>query len=178
MIDPTLYTKNPSTHAIKRMTAMAYNKLPIVFVNLVHPVKWHFRAMRDYRYPGIEHARPWAWNDGLIPHNCRVNSPTFVEISREAAQGVDGMIFTPFRVNKFYMNISLHLISTVLGTYFCSVGFVVVLFKLFFPLKTKEEIERLEMEKELYMQRLAKRQSRVNRNHISLPALKRSEQLA
>jgi len=76
------------------------------------------------------------------------------------------------------MNNSLHLISTVLGTYFCSVGFVIVLFKLFFPLKTKEEIERLEMEKELYMQRLAKRQSRVNRNHISLPALKRSEQLA
>ena len=76
------------------------------------------------------------------------------------------------------MDNSLNLISIVLGTYLCSVGFVVVLFKLFFPLKTKEEIERLEMEKDLYVQRLAKRQSRVKRNHISLPGLKRSEQLA
>ena len=75
------------------------------------------------------------------------------------------------------MDNSLHLISIVLGTYFCSVGFVVVLFKLFFPLKTKEEIERLEMAKDSYFQRLAKRQARIKRN-ISLPALKRSEQLA
>ena len=75
------------------------------------------------------------------------------------------------------MNNLLHLISIVLGTYICSVAFVVVLFKVFFPLKTKEEMERLEMEKLLFTQRLAKRRTR--KNGISLPVLNnRSEQLA
>ena len=76
------------------------------------------------------------------------------------------------------MNNSLHLISIVLGTYVCSVAFVVVLFKLFFPLKTKEEMERLEMEKLLFTQRLAKRQTRARKNRLSLPVLNRPEQLA
>ena len=76
------------------------------------------------------------------------------------------------------MNNLVHLISMVLGTYICSVAFVVVLFKLFFPLKTKEEMERLEMEKLLFTQRLAKRQGSVRRNRISLPLLNKSEQLA
>jgi len=30
IIDPALYTKKPNAHAINSMTAMAYNKLPIV----------------------------------------------------------------------------------------------------------------------------------------------------
>lgn len=72
----------------------------------------------------------------------------------------------------------LHLIGIVLGTYICSVAFVVVLFKLFFPLKTKEEMERLEMEKVLFSERLAKRQAKARKNRISLPVLNRSEQLA
>lgn len=76
------------------------------------------------------------------------------------------------------MNNWLHLISIVLGTYICSVSFVVVLFKLFFPLKTKEEMERLEMEKLLFTERLAKRRGRDKKNLISLPVLKRSEQMA
>ena len=71
----------------------------------------------------------------------------------------------------------VNVVSIVLGTYICSVAFVVVLFKLFFPLKTKEEMERLEMEKLLFTERLAKRKSR-KRNRISLPVLNRSEQLA
>ena len=87
-----------------------------------------------------------------------------------------GMIFTLHRGNKPIMNNLLHLISIVLGTYICSVAFVVVLFKVFFPLKTKEEMEELETEKLLFTQRLAKRQARKNR--ISLRVLGRSEQLA
>ena len=75
------------------------------------------------------------------------------------------------------MNNLIHVISIVLGTYICSVAFIVVLFKLFFPLKTKEEMERLEMEKLLFTERIAKRKSR-KRNRISLPVLNRSEQLA
>ena len=74
------------------------------------------------------------------------------------------------------MNNLVHLVSIVLGTYICGVAFVVVLFKLFFPLKTKEDMERLEMEKMLFTQRLEKRQARKNR--ISLRELGRSEQLA
>ena len=88
------------------------------------------------------------------------------------------MIFTPTGVNKAIMNNWLHLISIVLGTYICSVAFIVILFKLFFPLKTKEEMERLETEKLLFTQRLAKRRGRAKRNRISLPVLNRSEQLA
>jgi len=88
------------------------------------------------------------------------------------------MIFTHTGVNKPNMNNWLHLISIVLGTYIGSVAFVVVLFKLFFPLKTKEEMERLEMEKLLFTERLAKRRGRGKRNRISLPVLNRSEQLA
>ena len=76
------------------------------------------------------------------------------------------------------MNDWLHLISIVLGSYTCSVAFVVVLFKLFFPVKTKEEMERLEMEKLLFTERLAKKRGRAKRNRISLPVLNRSEQLA
>ncbi len=76
------------------------------------------------------------------------------------------------------MNNLLHLISIVLGTYICSVAFVVVLFKLFFPLKTKEEMERLEMEKLFFTLRLAKKRARNKGNHISLPVLNSSEQLA
>ena len=88
------------------------------------------------------------------------------------------MIFTLHRGKKPNMNNLLHLISIVLGTYICSVAFVVVLFKMFFPLKTKEEMERLEMEKLLYMQRLTKRRARAGRNRISLQGFNRSEQLA
>jgi hypothetical protein len=76
------------------------------------------------------------------------------------------------------MNDWLHLISIVLGSYTCSVAFVAVLFKLFFPVKTKEEMERLEMEKLLFTERLAKKQGRAKRDRISLPVLNRSEQLA
>ena len=72
----------------------------------------------------------------------------------------------------------LHLISIVVGTYVCSVAFVVVLFNLFFPMKTKEEMEKLEMEKLLFAQRVAKRRTRAMRNRISLPVLNRPEQLA
>ena len=72
----------------------------------------------------------------------------------------------------------LHLISIVIGTYVCSVAFVVVLFNLFFPMKTKEEMEKLEMEKLLFAQRVAKRRPRAMRNRISLPVLNRPEQLA
>jgi hypothetical protein len=88
------------------------------------------------------------------------------------------MIFTPTGVKKASMNNWLHLISIVLGTYICSVAFVVVLFKLFFPVKTKEEMERLEMEKLLFTERLAKKRGRAKRSRISLPVLNRSEQLA
>ena len=88
------------------------------------------------------------------------------------------MIFTSTGVNKASMNNWLHLISFVLGTYIASVAFVVVLFKLFFPMKTKEEMERLEMEKLLFTERLAKTRGRGKRNRISLPVLNRSEQLA
>jgi hypothetical protein len=88
------------------------------------------------------------------------------------------MIFTSTGVNKPIMNNWLHLISLVLGTYISGVAFVVVLFKLFFPLKTKEEMERLEMEKLLFTQRLAKRRGSIRRNRISLPLLNKSEQLA
>ena len=88
------------------------------------------------------------------------------------------MIFTSSGLNKPIMINLLHLISVVLGTYICSVAFVVVLFKVFFPLKTKEEMEKLEMEKILFMERLAKKRSRTRRNRISLPVLNRSEQLA
>ena len=88
------------------------------------------------------------------------------------------MIFTLKTVKKPIMNNLLHLISIVLGTYICSVAFVVVLFKMFFPLKTKEEMERLEMEKLLYIQRLAKKRTRSGRNRISLNGFNRSEQLA
>lgn len=70
------------------------------------------------------------------------------------------------------MNNLLHLISIVLGTYICSVAFVVVLFRVFFPLKSKEEMERLEMKKFLYSKRLAKRRTRLDRQRISLPGLK------
>jgi hypothetical protein len=72
----------------------------------------------------------------------------------------------------------LHLISIVVGTYVCSVAFVVVLFNLFFPMKTKAEMEKLEMEKLLFAQRVAKRRTRAMRNRISLPVLNRPEQLA
>lgn len=89
-----------------------------------------------------------------------------------------GMIFTLYRRKYAYMNNLVHLISIVLGTYICSVAFVVVLFKLFFPLKTEEEMERLEMEKLLFTQRLAKKSARTKRNRVSLPVLNRSEQLA
>lgn len=70
----------------------------------------------------------------------------------------------------------LHLISIVLGTYICGVAFVLVLFNVFFPLKTEEEMEKLEMEKLLFAQRLEKRRAR--RNRISLPVLNSPEQLA
>jgi len=88
------------------------------------------------------------------------------------------MIFTLKGVNKPIMNNLLHLISIVLGTYICSVAFVVALFNLFFPLKTKEEMERLEMEKLLFTQRLAKKRARTKGNRISLPVLNGSEQMA
>jgi hypothetical protein len=88
------------------------------------------------------------------------------------------MIFTLHRGKKPIMNNLLLLISIVLGTYVCSVAFVVVLFNAFFPLKTKEEMERLELEKLLFNQRLAKRHTRARRNRISLPLLNRPEQLA
>jgi hypothetical protein len=60
----------------------------------------------------------------------------------------------------------------------CSVAFVVVLFNAFFPQKTKEEMERLEMEKLLFAQRVAKRRTRARKNRISLHVLNRPEQLA
>ena len=72
----------------------------------------------------------------------------------------------------------LHLVSIVIGTYVCSVAFVVVLFNVFFPLKTKEEMERLEVEKLLFTERVAKRRTRVMRNRISLRTLNRPEQMA
>ena len=76
------------------------------------------------------------------------------------------------------MNNLLHLITIVIGTYIGSVAFVVVLFNVFFPLKTEEEMEKLEMEKLLFAQRVAKRRTRAMRNRISLPVLNRPEQLA
>ena len=76
------------------------------------------------------------------------------------------------------MNNLLHLITIVIGTYICSVAFVVVLFNVFFPLKTEEEMEKLEMEKLLFAQRVAKRRTGARRNRISLPVLNRPEQLA
>jgi hypothetical protein len=88
------------------------------------------------------------------------------------------MIFPLTGVNKPIMNNLLHLISIVLGTYICSVAFIVVLFRLFFPLKTKEEMERWEAEKLLSAQRLAKKGERIRKNRISLQVLNRSEQLA
>ena len=72
----------------------------------------------------------------------------------------------------------LHLISIVLGAYVCSVAFVVALFNVFFPLKTKEEMERIEVEKLLFTERVAKRRTRAMRNRISLRALNRPEQMA
>jgi len=72
----------------------------------------------------------------------------------------------------------LHLISIVIGAYVCSVAFVVVLFNVFFPLKTPEEIERLEVEKLLFTERVAKRRTRAMRNRISLRPLNRPEQMA
>jgi hypothetical protein len=88
------------------------------------------------------------------------------------------MIFTSTGVNKPIMNNWLHLISLVLGTYISGVAFVVVLFKLFFPLKTKEEMERLEMEKLLFTQRLAKRRGSVRETEFRYQLLNKSEQLA
>ena len=72
----------------------------------------------------------------------------------------------------------LHLISIVIGTYVCSVAFVVVLFNVFFPLKTNEEMERLEAEKLLFTERVANRRTRAMRNRISLRTLNRPGQMA
>lgn len=42
------------------------------------------------------------------------------------------------------MNDLLLYLTLVLGTYFCGMGFVIVMFRLFFPLKTKEEWQKID----------------------------------
>ena len=76
------------------------------------------------------------------------------------------------------MNNLLQLISIVLGTYICGLAFIVGLFNVFFPLKTKEEMERPEAEKLLFAERLAKRRTRSRRGRISPPVINRPGQLA
>ena len=37
----------------------------------------------------------------------------------------------------------LKFVALMGGTYLCSMGFAIVLFRLFFPLKTKEEVQKM-----------------------------------
>jgi len=175
--DPALYTKKPNAHAIIKITAMTYNKLPIVYKIWFANVKSHYRAMAGNGINRLKSPMD-QFPDGGFPQLWGTNSTTLVERTAFEYYPSHGMIFTLKTVKKPIMNNLLHLISIVLGTYICSVAFVVVLFKIFFPLKTKEEMERLEMEKLLYTQRLAKRRTRSGRNRISLNGFNRSEQLA
>ncbi|MBL0745108.1 hypothetical protein [Chryseolinea lacunae] len=39
----------------------------------------------------------------------------------------------------------LKFVALMGGTYLCSVGFAIVLFKLFFPLKAKEEVQKIKV---------------------------------
>ena len=128
-----------------------------------------------WRGSGTKQCKNSKWIDFLMVVflNSVAKIPQHLDKRRLLVIGVPWHDFYPsHRGKKPIMNNLLHLISIVLGTYICSVAFVVVLFRLFFPLKTKEEMERLEMEKLLYTQRLAKRRTRADRNRISLQGLK------
>ena len=71
------------------------------------------------------------------------------------------------------MNDLILFLSIILGTYLGCVAFTVVLVRLFFPLKTKEQMEEIEAAKALAIQRASSKQRRV-----AIPVLSRPRQLA
>ena len=71
------------------------------------------------------------------------------------------------------MNDLLLIISVALGTYLCSMGFAMLLIRLIFPFKTKEELERINV-----IQALAKQQPAPKQQPVSLALLNKSGQFA
>lgn len=84
-----------------------------------------------------------------------------------------GMIFTLIDPNWILMSDLLLLTALMLGTYLCCAGFTVLLVRIFFPLRTKEEMEELKLTKTHATQQ-AVRKSRA----VTLPLLNRSRRLA
>lgn len=74
---------------------------------------------------------------------------------------------------KSIMEDLLLIISITVGTYLCFVGYSIILMRLFFPLKTKEEIERIRI-----APAVTKQESASKPRPVSLELTNRSGQLA
>ena len=57
----------------------------------------------------------------------------------------------------------LKFVALIGGTYLCSMGFAIVLFRLFFPLKTKEEVQKMRVARNVQA-----RQKRQRRGVLTL----------
>lgn len=83
------------------------------------------------------------WNVLLVevlPQTCGVKTTQKVRHDRGVIHCPCGMIFTLYQANCRIMNDILLLIATFAGTYLFSMVFVILLMRLIFPFKTKEEI--------------------------------------
>jgi len=97
-----------------------------------------------------------------------------IKKARKITSKPNGMIFTLYGSNDFIMNDILLLMGITVGTYLLSLGFAIILLRLFFPLKTKEEMERIK----IVSGASANQQTVPELARISFPLLKRRRQLA
>lgn len=76
------------------------------------------------------------------------------------------MVFYPLGINDRIMNDILLLIATFAGTYLCSLAFAIILTRLIFPFKTKEEMAAATIDRSV-----AQRGNVPLRSRIILPLL-------
>jgi len=109
----------------------------------------------------------------VFPQVCREIAPLGLWNTVPCQAWPYGMVFTHLKENDLVMNDILLVIATFAGTYLSSLAFVIVLTRLIFPFKTKEEmaaddIRRIE----------AQPQITRKRHQVMLPLLKRHGHLA
>jgi hypothetical protein len=105
---------------------------------------------------------------------CGINSTLDSKKRRNLPQQTSGMIFTLGESNESIMEDLLLILSITVGTYLCFFGYSIILLRLFFPLKTKEEMERIRIAPVLRKQESAPKP----RRRVSLQLTNESRLLA
>lgn len=113
---------------------------------------------------------------GAIPHDCGINSTLLLCRDTYRLWRDRWHDFYPFMSKTIFMSDLLLLFGIWLGTYLCSMGLTVILFRVFFPLKAKEQWQQQE---QVTMTRsIADRPGMSNRRAVTVALLNRSRHLA